>query len=1082
METLKLRWLGYPLVELKGKLVKLETRKAAALLAYLSLTPGQSPREVLATMFWQEGNQQKALANLRRTLSSLNNRLPGWIEADRETISLKSNGKLWVDVEAFQQPLSQLKEHNRPEDEVAEECLSILDKTVELYGGDFLEGLNLSDSPAFDEWQFFQRDGLRQEFVDALRRITCGRSKLGQWDRAILCARRWMALDRLNESACRALMDLYARSGQRTAALHQYEEWSLLLKEQTGQVPEEETRQLYEQIRGREEAKRVAKTVAQSTSFPLLKTKLYVPGAPASRVRRPRLIARLGEVEKKALTIISAPAGFGKTTLLAEWIAQTSLLVAWLSLDNGDNDPYRFLSYLISALESINEGIGVEARQIMQAPQLVPPHIILASLMNDLGKVTEPFVMVLDDYQFITEHAVHETLAYLLDHTASNMHLVISTRADPPLQLGRLRAHDQLLELRTRDLRFIPEESTEFLNAVMRLGLTVKDIETLETRTEGWVVGLKMAALSLKGHENVSEFIHAFSGSHRYVLDYLVEEVLRRQPAYIQTFLLETSILEKLSGPLCDAILGEEWKPSGIGGQFVLEYLESSNLFVIPLDEQKQWYRYHYLFSDLLRTRLHQGHYEKVLLLNLRAAEWYESQGSYPEAITHSISAQEFQRAAGLLEQSALNLLARNELSTYLSWLDSLPINVIQGHPWLEIYRAWMFSRLGKLNEVEPLLRMAEDSFKLDTRTVDAKQMAGCIALVRANVANLRGHLPTVIEQTEKAQGLILEKNRVALDNVGFQLGYAYYASGELSKARDTWSHLVESAMEKEDFHTFANVKAELANLDKLQGKLHQAFQVYRESQQWLIEHSTHPLVFTAVLEIGMADSLREWNRLEEARQLVLKGIDHARAGKRPNTLCFGNLVQARILQALHDFSGAFTALKEAEEVIFQHALYPRATAQLETARVRLWLSQENLSDAFCWVSEQESSIQDTMEFTHELGRMTMARVYTAKRMTDRALGLLIRLAGAAEHDQRIGSLIEILTLQSMALQAQDNYAQAQEILTKSLCLSVNEGYIRIYLDDSELMIELLKSLKPSKLPPTLKGYVKRLLEAFPQS
>ena len=286
MESLKLSWLGHPLVELKGRAIKLETRKAAALLAYLSLNPGECPREVLATMFWQESNQQKALANLRRTLSSLNSSLPGWIEADRETIRLKRNGNLWVDVEALHQLRSQLKQHNHPENEVCNKCLSMLDKIAELYRDDFLEGLNLIDSPTFDDWQFFQRDGLRQEFAEVLQRLSFGHSERGKWGQAILHAQRWLALDRMNEPACRALMDLYARSGQKTAALHQYEELTHLLKEQVGQEPEQETRRLYEQIRGREEAKRVTESPDHSTSYPLLKTKLYIHTAPVSRVIR----------------------------------------------------------------------------------------------------------------------------------------------------------------------------------------------------------------------------------------------------------------------------------------------------------------------------------------------------------------------------------------------------------------------------------------------------------------------------------------------------------------------------------------------------------------------------------------------------------------------------------------------------------------------------------------------------------------------------------------------------------------------------------------------------------------------------
>ena len=732
MESLKLSWLGHPLVELKGRAIKLETRKAAALLAYLSLNPGECPREVLATMFWQEGNQQKALANLRRTLSSLKSSLPGWIEADRETITLRRNGKLWVDVDAFHQSLSQLKEHHHPENEACDICLSMLEKAVELYRGNFMDGLNLTDAPSFDDWQFFQRDGLLQEFADVLKRFSSGCSERGHWDQAIIYARRWVAMDRLHEPACRALMDLYIRSGQRSAALHQYEELARLLNEQLGQAPEEETRRLVEQIRGRDEAKQAEETPKSPTSFPLLKTKLYIPTAPDSRVERSHLLARLDDVKKKALTIVSAPAGFGKTTLLAEWVAQTSLPVAWLSLDNGDNDPYRFLSYLIAALGSIHEEVGLEAQQIMRSSQPAPPHVLLASLLNDLGKVAEPYVLVIDDYQFIIEHAVHEATAYLLDHIPSNMHIVIATRADPPLQLGRMRAHGQILELRTQDLRFTSEEVTEFLNAVMWLGLSMDDIEALESRTEGWVVGLKMAALSLQGHANVSEFIQAFSGSHRYVLDYLLDEVLWRQPAHVQDFLLETSILDKLNGSLCDALTNEGGRRSGEGGQAVLEYLEKSNLFVVPLDDHKQWYRYHHLFADLLHARLQQiSKIQDIAALHARAAQWFQHNGSTDEAIHHASLTSNNEWVEQLIEQNYMEMYHRGEASSIRSWTGKLSKELIFRRPWLCIYEAQSHALFGQLDEADVLIAKAEEHLQLEIPAADTKSMLGHIAFIK---------------------------------------------------------------------------------------------------------------------------------------------------------------------------------------------------------------------------------------------------------------------------------------------------------------------------------------------------------------
>jgi len=1082
VETLKLHWLGHPLVELKGKPVKLETRKAAALLAYLSLNPGECQRDVLATMFWQEGNQHKALANLRRTLSSLKSSLPGWIEADREAIALKRNRKLWMDVEAFDLAFLQIKEHGHPENEACEDCLSILDKTVELYRGDFLDGLNLSDSPTFDEWQFFQGDGLRQEFVDVLKRLTSGHSKLGRWDRAILCACRWVALDRLHEPACRALMELYARSGQRTAALHQYEELARLLKEQAGQVPEEETRRLYEQIKGRKEAKRDAESPEHPISFPLLKTKLYIHTAPISRVIRSHLVERLGEVEKKALTIISAPAGFGKTTLLAEWIAQTSLPIAWLSLDNGDNDPYRFLSYLISALESIDEGIGVEARQVMQSHQLVPPHIVLSSLLNDLSKVAEPCVLLLDDYQFITEHAVHQTMAYLLDHIPSNMHLVISTRADPPLQLGRLRANDQMLELRAHDLRFTLEEATEFLNTVMRLGLSVGDIETLETRTEGWAVGLKMAALTLKGHENAREFIRTFSGSNRYVLDYLVEEVLKRQPAHIQTFLLHTSILEKLSGPLCDALLSEEWKQPGENSQVILEYLERGNLFLISLDDERVWYRYHHLFADLLRARLPISlSVQGIAQLHIRAADWHGKNGSTLEAIRHASLASDDEKLERFIEQNYMELVRRGEQSGLRSWKGKLSKELVRRRPWLCIYEAYSHSWFGELDEAEQLLEEAEKHIRSGVSAPVAHAMQVYHAYVNSRVTAMRGDLPRAIELC------LAVREHAPAENLALQLdgcitlGYEYFLNGDYTNAGPVLSETIRMGKAVGAVINTVAAFCILARLYANQGLLRKAHETYQMAAQSIPDGGGQHLGARSLVEIGIADVLCERNELDAALVHLRRGLDMLPWWGKADDIALAHITLARIHLARANINEAVEAVEKATQFIQTRGVFPEAPRTVELAQVKLWLAQGDIQTASRWIAslQERFGSKNPFGFEHEVTHIAQARVLIAQNKLNESIKLLFSLEETARSGGRMGKLIEILILKALAMQTMGDTAQAAIILTKSLSLAEPEGFMRIFLDEGEPMIRLLKKLRTSKLSSQLSDYVKRLLEAF---
>ncbi|HLO17579.1 MAG TPA: BTAD domain-containing putative transcriptional regulator, partial [Anaerolineales bacterium] len=1035
-------------------------------------------------MFWPEGSQQKALANLRRTLSSLNSSLPGWIDADRETITLKRNLKLWVDIDAFHHSLAQIKAHAHAEDEVCEDCLSVLDQAVELYRSDFLYGLNLTDSPSFDEWQFFQRDNLRQEFAYILQSLSFGYSERGQWEQAIASARRWVALDRLHEPACRNLMDLYARSGQRTAALRQYEEFTRLLHEQLGQEPEQETRQLFDQVRGREEERQTRESPQSLTALPLLKTKLYIPTAPASKVMRSHLIDCLAEVEKKALTIISAPAGFGKTTLLAEWIAQTRLPVAWLSLDNGDNDPYRFLSYLIEALESIHENIGLEARQIMQSSQLIPVHIILASLINNLSKAAEPYVFVLDDYQFITEHAVHDTLTYLLDHLPSNLHLVIATRADPPLQLGRLRAHGQMLELRTQDLRFTPKETTEFLNEVMLLGLSLEDIEALEARTEGWVVGLQMAALSLRGCENASEFIRAISGSHRYVLDYLVEEVLKRQPAHIQTFLLETSVLEKLNSALCDALMSEEWKQSGENGQAVLEYLERSNLFVVPLDENRQWYRYHHLFADLLRSRLEQSSAGRAVALHMKASQWFESQGNFNEAVDHALLSKDYDRSANLLDMSSQTRVLINVFAVQ-KWIQQIPDKIIHTHPWLHISQSWIWLATGKLDKIQGLLKRAEDCLRDEKNRsrsdAEKEDIHGHIAMIRAYLAFFRGEPLATIKQATLALQNVRLSNNFLRSRITLQLGESYSVIGELQKGAKYLHEAIALSVKEADYSVATIAYFRLGNVLKVQGKLVEAEKIYQQNLLALRELGGQNSPMLGKPEIGLGDVFRERGQLEAARELLSKGHKHSKLQGQPYDLVYSYIYLARLFQAEGKEEQALAMLSEAEPLFRSYTNPPAVRLAFESYQVNLWLRLGMLSQAESWVTENQLDRHIDVTYATEPKLLSLARLLLVQGKFMEAEDLLIRLAESTQAAGWNGRLIEILILHALVFQVAGNTASAHDFLLKGLKLAAPEGYMRIFLDEGKPMIQLLRDLRKSSLDSKIKHYIDRLLNPCAQ-
>ena len=429
----------------------------------------------------------------------------------------------------------------------------------------------------------------------------------------------------------------------------------------------------------RKHTQRLIRPYNNSMPTSILATKLYIPPPRSKAVPRPRLVARLNEGLHRKLTLISAPAGFGKTTLVSEWVAGCERPVAWLSLDEGDNDLARFLAYLVAALQTITADMGKGLLAGLQSPQPPPIELILTTLLNEITTIPDHFVLVLDDYHVIDAQPVDHALTFLLEHLPPQMHLVIATREDPQLPLARLRARGQLTELRAADLRFTPSEAAEFLNQVMGLNLSADDIAALETRTEGWIAGLQMAALSMQGRSDTASFIQAFTGSHRFVLDYLVEEVLQRQPERVRSFLLQTAILDRLSGPLCDAVTGRE------DGRGMLDALERGNLFVVPLDDRRQWYRYHHLFADVLQARLMEEQPDQVSGLHRRASAWYEQNGLPSDAIRHALAAEDFERAADLIELAGPMVEESSLTATWLGWVRALPDELVRIRPVLSV-------------------------------------------------------------------------------------------------------------------------------------------------------------------------------------------------------------------------------------------------------------------------------------------------------------------------------------------------------------------------------------------------------------
>lgn len=547
---------------------------------------------------------------------------------------------------------------------------------------------------------------------------------------------------------------------------------------------------------------------------PLLGTKLFIPRRRPTLVPRPRLIERLDEGAERRLTLVSAPAGFGKTTLLAEWVggpAAGGRPAAWLSLDQGDNDLELFWAYVITALLAVRPEVGESALSLLRSPQPPPIERVLTALINDIMAIDDGpstgsgpgLILVLDDYHVIEAEPVHAAIGFLLDHLPPQMHVVVATRSDPPLALARLRGRGELTELRATDLRFTPDEAAAFLNESMGLGLPVADVAALERRTEGWIAGLQLAALSMQGREDVSGFVQAFAGDDRYIVDYLVEEVLQRQPPHIRGFLLQTSILDRLSGPLCDAVTGRD------DGRELLETLERDNLFVVPLDDKRHWFRYHHLFADALRVHAAAEHPDQIPVLHRRASQWCERNGHPSEAIHHALAAEDHGRAADLIELAGRAMLTARQDEAFLAWSKVLPDELVRTRPVLCVYYALALVSVDpeaaedRLGDAERLLevtapggeRLGPAAVEMVVRDEEGlRSLPGTIAIVRAYRAGAAGDVPGIVHHARQAWELLPEDDHLWRGAAGGLLGLAHWTSGELEAAYrafdDAWAVL----------------------------------------------------------------------------------------------------------------------------------------------------------------------------------------------------------------------------------------------------------------------------------------------------
>jgi LuxR family maltose regulon positive regulatory protein len=825
---------------------------------------------------------------------------------------------------------------------------------------------------------------------------------------------------------------------------------------------------------------------------PLLSSKYRVPIQRPGVVGRRRLTERVDAVATgAALTVLSAPAGFGKTTLLTEWLAEAAkhnTAVAWLSLDERDNDPFLFWTYVVTAVRAAAPTIGDAALQLL-ASSSASTDAALAALLNDFDDYDGNLVLAFDDYHVIESREVHVGMSFIVEHQPPQLQLILATRVDPPLRLAQLRARGQLVEVRAADLRFTAEEAALYLNDSMGLGLNDDDVAALEGRTEGWIAALQLAALSLRGREDASAFIAGFAGDDHYVVDYLAEEVLARLPSHVRDFLLETSILESLTGPLCDAVTGRA------AGKATLVTLERANLFIVPLDDKRAWYRYHHLFGDVLHARLLDERPDEVAELHRRASMWFEAHDDTAQAISHALAGGDNGRAADLMELAMPRMRRERREADLSRWVQALPEDVLQTRPVLAVAfvgalaQALKFDTIAeRLERVDRLVRSPDGTWPEQPPphviVVDHdnyRSLPAHIAMYRAAVALTRGDLDGTIMHARQSLALAPAQDPLARSAAGALAGLASWSSGDLAGAHAEYTESVAGLTSAGFLTDVLGATVTLGDIRRTQGQLAAAIRTYQQALDLTaVPPGTEPLRGTADMHIGLAGVLLERNDITGAIEHLSTNQQLGEHNGLPQNAYRWRVVMARLRAAEGDLDAALALLDEAERVYvgdFAPNVQPVAAV-----RGRLQIRRNELAHAQGWARERQLSFEDEPSYLREYEHLTLARLLIAQHRAQphasdvaQALSLLDRLLAAAEHGERGAIVIESLMLQALAHDAAGNARAAHAAVHRAVTLAEPEGYVRLFIDEGAPMTVLLKALRK---PSTAPAYVNRLIAA----
>ncbi len=826
-------------------------------------------------------------------------------------------------------------------------------------------------------------------------------------------------------------------------------------------------------------AAHLACSVAQ---LPLLRSKLAPPLLRPDLIARPRLLTQLDRAASHKCTLVAAPAGFGKTTAISIWAAAYPAPVAWLALDATDNDPVRFWTYVITALDLVHAGVGEPALALLQSPQ--PPSIeeILSALLNAMSSASEPLVLILDDYHVIDVPAIHRGLGFLLDHLLPNLHLVIASRSNPPLALGRERARGGLAELRAAELRFTAAEVRALLNDVLGQQLAEPDILTLATRTEGWIAGLQLVALALPSQPDIPQFIETLRGSDRHLVDYLVEEILEQQTPEIQEFLLRTSILERFCGPLCDAVTGRD------DSQAVLDQLEQHNLFIVALDRSRQWYRYHQLFAEFLRARLQYVRRDALPQLQRRAAVWHAGQAMSAEAIVHALASDDLHLAASLIDQYADTIIRHGEIMTVIAWLTALPEAAMRSYPRLYLVHAWALIMSSRYDAAEPCLNEAQRVLEsLGDPEPAAAGLAGTdgsrsgeILILRAAVAAAHGDTLQARELFAGAEASLKPDNPI-WQSLVWMLGFLSLVRGDVEKAHQTFIEATGAGLGSGSVATALGAIYGLGYTQMLNGNLREAGRIFEQAFQIVLKPGAPHSPLASLIYLGLSKVRREYNDLPAAQAMAVQSMHLSKRWGNAHVVVEAYLALARVQRAQGNLDAAL-ATTQAAEAILQHGQNRRwMRSGLIAERVRIWLARDNVIAATEWARLYRLRIAKAdphmppLLFQRDLEELMLVRVLIyqgrqqpaggALQEAQQLLEVFLHRAEQARSQERV---IEVTLLLALAWQACGEQQQMLAQLGRALNLAEPGGYIRLFIDEGAPMLQALQSYE--RAPQSQRG------------